>query len=102
MITGKNKLAVEKLFRLSEIAIIDVKDSESTNTFKIMKHPDSYLYKCESNEDKRSFLLLVKRASEDLLTAAKKKNETAVSGKETIEKEKVKESDANENVSRLT
>ncbi len=43
-----------------------------TNAFKIMKHPDSFLFRCEQLEEKRSFLMLVKRATDDLLASRKK------------------------------
>ncbi|KAJ3221573.1 exocyst complex component exo84 [Clydaea vesicula] len=69
---GKNKLVADKCFLLSEIATIDVKDSESTNSFKIMKHPETYFYRFETPEEKRSFLLLLKKVSDEFMSSRKK------------------------------
>ena len=66
------RLFAEKFFLLSEIAIIDVKDSDTTNVFKILKHPDTLILRCDTLEEKRGFLMLIKKTSDDLISSRKK------------------------------
>ncbi|KAI9207935.1 uncharacterized protein BJ171DRAFT_258001 [Polychytrium aggregatum] len=71
LISGKSKMTVDKCLKLSEIAIIDMKDSEITNAFKIMRHPNTFVYRAESPEDKRSLLAAIKRVTDAFLVPKK-------------------------------
>ncbi|KAJ3328132.1 exocyst complex component exo84 [Blyttiomyces sp. JEL0837] len=74
LISGKARIVLERCFRISEIAIIDMKDSSDvSNAFKIMSHPDVFVFKSESGSEKRNLLALVKRLSEE--AAAQKKRD---------------------------
>lgn len=76
LISGKPKMTLEKFWKISEIAIIDMKDSE-TPTFKLMKHPENLLIKADSQENKRSLLDAVKKVTETLFAQKKKESEKA-------------------------
>ncbi|KAJ3099787.1 exocyst complex component exo84 [Phlyctochytrium planicorne] len=57
MISGKTKLVVEKCLRFSEVAVIDLRDSgDITNAFKVMCHPDVFLFRSEDVEEKKQLL----------------------------------------------
>ncbi|KAJ3031338.1 exocyst complex component exo84 [Rhizophlyctis rosea] len=63
-------MSVDKCWGLVDLAVIDVKDSaDVTNAFRIMKHPDVFLYRTETMEDKRGLLAAIKRLTDDLMTA---------------------------------
>ncbi|KAI8843644.1 hypothetical protein BC829DRAFT_400805 [Chytridium lagenaria] len=54
LVTSRKK---SKCLRLSDCAIIDIKDSpDITNAFKVMCHPDVYLFRSEESEEKRQLL----------------------------------------------
>ncbi|KAI8803168.1 hypothetical protein BJ742DRAFT_872731 [Cladochytrium replicatum] len=94
MISGRSRLVVDKCWKLSEIAVIDVKDTgkyltsiystllltnlnqEYSNGFKVMKHPDTVLYRSETFEEKRVTLSSIKRIVEAL--AEQKRKEKAI------------------------
>jgi hypothetical protein len=44
-------------------------DPDLVNAFKVIKHPDFYIYRLASNEEKRSWLVAVKKATNDFLVA---------------------------------
>ncbi|KAI8622354.1 hypothetical protein BC830DRAFT_1089575 [Chytriomyces sp. MP71] len=76
ILNGKTKMVIEKCFRLVEMAIIDMKDSSDiTNAFKIMSHPDVYMFRAETWEEKRSLLAVIKRVSDELIGQKKKDKE---------------------------
>ncbi|KAI9327477.1 hypothetical protein BDR26DRAFT_842971 [Obelidium mucronatum] len=78
ILNGKTKMVIEKCFRLIEMAIIDMKDStDITNAFKIMSHPDVYMYRTETWEEKRSLLAVIKRVSDDIIGQKKKDRDAA-------------------------
>ncbi|KAJ1553312.1 exocyst complex component exo84, partial [Cladochytrium tenue] len=61
------RLVAERCMPLAEIAIIDMKDSaEVTDAFKIMCHPDAFVFRGESAAEKARFLGLLKRHREKL------------------------------------
>ncbi|KAJ3238945.1 exocyst complex component exo84 [Chytriomyces hyalinus] len=73
ILNGKSKMVIEKCFRVAEMALIDVKDSaDVTNAFKIMSHPDVFMYRAETWEEKRSLLVVIKRVADELVGAKKK------------------------------
>jgi hypothetical protein len=65
---------------------------ESTNAFKILKHPDSHIFRCATNEEKRTFLLLIKLQSDELLALRKMKAARERPERASISKDK-KDSD---------
>jgi len=74
LIGNKMKLVLDKVFMWHETAIIDVKDSDHQNTIKVMRYPDTFLFKSEIAEDKRIFMANVKLIMDGL--AYEKKKET--------------------------
>ncbi|KAJ3230788.1 exocyst complex component exo84 [Chytriomyces hyalinus] len=90
ILNGKSKMVIEKCFRVAEMALIDVKDSaDVTNAFKIMSHPDVFMYRAETWEEKRSLLVVIKRVADELVGAKKKdflNSQNAVSPKATTPK----------------
>ncbi|KAJ3042059.1 exocyst complex component exo84 [Rhizophlyctis rosea] len=79
LITGKNRMSVDKCWGLIDLAVVDVKDSaDATNVFKVMKHPDVYLYRSDSVEEKRGLLAAIKRLTDDLMVQKRKQAETNV------------------------
>ncbi|KAJ3075450.1 exocyst complex component exo84 [Podochytrium sp. JEL0797] len=76
ILNGKSKVVVEKCLRLVEMAVIDMKDSSDiTNAFKIMSHPDVYMFRTETWEEKRSLLALIKRVTDEIIGQKKKDKE---------------------------
>ncbi|KAJ3218340.1 exocyst complex component exo84 [Dinochytrium kinnereticum] len=78
MMSGKAKMVVEKCLRFSDCAVIDIKDSpvnssDTSNAFKVMCHPDVFLYRSEEAEDKRQLLLGVRQINDN--SAVKRKRE---------------------------
>ncbi|KAI8819537.1 uncharacterized protein EV422DRAFT_533391 [Fimicolochytrium jonesii] len=68
IISGKNKMVLDKCWSLGDVAIIDVKDStEVSNAFKILRHPDTFIYRSDTLEEKRSFLTAFKRYTDELM-----------------------------------
>lgn len=72
LIGGKSKLILDKLFMWHETAIIDVKDAEHKNTIKVMRYPDTFLYRTEVADDKRIFMNNVRIIMDELALAKKK------------------------------
>ncbi|KAJ3181357.1 exocyst complex component exo84 [Gaertneriomyces sp. JEL0708] len=57
---------IERCWSLNDVAIIDMKDSiDVTNAFKVMRHPDTVVYRSESGDGKRGFLAAFKRWVEE-------------------------------------
>lgn len=73
---GPVKFRFQALFELENMAIVDVKDTDSLQfSFKILMFPDSHLYQAESEEDKRQWIQLLettKRKHKEEVDAAKK------------------------------
>ncbi|KAI9090940.1 hypothetical protein DFS34DRAFT_636127 [Phlyctochytrium arcticum] len=83
IISGKSKMILDKCWSLADVAVIDMKDStEVSNAFKVMRHPDMYIYRCESLDDKRSFLGAFKRYTDELMLQKRQAIETAKSRKD--------------------
>jgi hypothetical protein len=69
---GKLKLVVDKVFMWHETAIIDVKDAEHQNAIKVMRYPDTFLFKSEVPEDKRVLMSSVKVIMAELASEKRK------------------------------
>jgi hypothetical protein len=73
---GPVKYKVQALYELDNMAIVDVKDTDTLKfSFKILMFPDSHLYQAESEEDKRQWIELLrstKRKHKDVVDAVKK------------------------------
>ena len=72
LLGGKTKLILDKLFIWHQTAIIDVKDAEHKNTIKVMRYPDTFVYKTDNADDKRIFMANVKLAMDELALNKKK------------------------------
>lgn len=48
---------------------------ETTNSFKILRHPDIFVYRTESADDRRMFLAVVRKAVDDFATERKRQLE---------------------------
>jgi hypothetical protein len=69
LITGKSKLVAERVWMLSEVGLIDVKDSpDIVNAFQIVKFPDTVMYRSETLEEKLSFLATIKTLTDQLFS----------------------------------
>ncbi|KAJ3404457.1 exocyst complex component exo84, partial [Chytridiales sp. JEL 0842] len=67
LVSGKGKLMVARCLRINEMAVLDMKEtSELNNAFKIVSHPDVFIYRSDSPEEKRSLLASIKRLTENL------------------------------------
>ncbi|KAI9344811.1 hypothetical protein DFJ73DRAFT_839749 [Zopfochytrium polystomum] len=65
LMSGRSRMVLEKWMRVADMAAIDMKDSvDVTNAFKIMCHPDMFIFRSERAEDKRAFLSTLKRLTE--------------------------------------
>lgn len=80
-------MVLEHCWGLTDVAIIDIKDSpgespwqsnlvsafdrysmeDTVNSIKVIKHPDVYVYRFPSAEEKRSWFVAVKKATDDYL-----------------------------------
>ncbi|KAJ3389674.1 exocyst complex component exo84 [Entophlyctis sp. JEL0112] len=93
ILNGKTKMVIDKCFKLLDVAAVDIKDSmgtsisilhrmvahtnrkpmifsiesDLTNAFKIISHPDIYIYRTDVWEEKRSLLAAVKLVADDLI-----------------------------------
>ena len=57
---GPVKYSFQALYELDNMAIVDVKDSDSLkSSFKILMFPDSHLFQAESEEDKRQWIQIL-------------------------------------------
>ena len=64
--TGKTRMVVDKVFQLDDIGVVDVKDTvDLSNAFKIMRHPDVFMYKSETLEDKNALLGIIRSTAHD-------------------------------------
>ncbi|KAJ3268238.1 exocyst complex component exo84 [Borealophlyctis nickersoniae] len=85
IITGKSRMVVDKCWGLMDLAVIDVKDSvDVSNAFRVMKHPDVFLYRSETLEEKRGLLSAIKRITDDLMRQKRKDVENAAARQNTI------------------
>lgn len=76
MMSGKNRLAVEKTFPINEIGFIDMKDSpEMTNAFKIIKGSETFMYRAESLQEKRTLLAVITKITNEILASKKQEIE---------------------------
>ncbi|KXS17582.1 hypothetical protein M427DRAFT_54516 [Gonapodya prolifera JEL478] len=74
--SGKGRMQAERCWMLSEIAVIDMKDSpEITNGLKIMKHPDVFIYRCDAPEIKKQWLAALKKAADEHVMARRKERD---------------------------
>ena len=55
-----------------------------TNAFKIIKHPDMYIYKTETLEEKRAILNAIKRVTDDILSQKRREKESFNDGNSSI------------------
>ncbi|KAJ3162605.1 exocyst complex component exo84 [Geranomyces variabilis] len=68
IISGKSRMVLDKCWSVGDVAIIDVKDStEVSNAFKVLRHPDTFIYRSETLEEKRTFLTTFKRYTDELM-----------------------------------
>lgn len=68
---GPVKYLFQALYELENMAIVDVKDTDTLKfSFKILMFPDSHLYQAENEEDKRQWI--------ELLGSTKKKHKESV------------------------
>lgn len=73
-------MTLEACWLLADVAVVDIKDSpDAIKAFKIVKHPDVYVYKLSTDEEKRSWLAAIKKAANDYLLYRRNDRET-VSG----------------------
>ncbi|KAJ3015674.1 exocyst complex component exo84 [Thoreauomyces humboldtii] len=80
IISGKSRMVLDKCWGVGDVAVIDVKDSmEVSNAFKVMRHPDTFIYRSESLEEKRSFLTGFKRYTDELMLQKRAAGESAKS-----------------------
>ncbi|KAK0466198.1 exo84 subunit/exocyst complex component [Desarmillaria tabescens] len=71
---SEGKLVAERCWPLSEMLVLDTKDSPSmTNVFKIRHGKETHVYRTESPADKKSLLQQLRHVAEEL--AAKKRKE---------------------------
>ncbi|KAJ3338043.1 exocyst complex component exo84 [Gonapodya sp. JEL0774] len=81
--SGKGRMQAERYWMLSEIAVIDMKDSaEVTNGLKIMKHPDVFIFRCDALEIKKQWLSALKKATDDNVMAWRKERDAG--GKQAL------------------
>ncbi|KAI9019834.1 Cullin repeat-like-containing domain protein [Hyaloraphidium curvatum] len=75
---GAQKMTLEHCWGLTDVAVIDLKDGpDVTNTFKIIKHPDVFFCRFSTDDEKRSWLAAVKKATNDYLVARRAERESA-------------------------
>lgn len=78
MISGKNRLVLDRVFPINEIGFIDMKDSpEMMSAFKILKGSETFLYRAETLQEKRTLLLVITKITNEIV--AKKKLELNLS-----------------------
>lgn len=72
MMSGKNRLVLEKWFPISEIGFIDMKDSpEMMNAFKIIKGSETFMFRAETLQEKRSLLSVITKLTGELVAMKK-------------------------------
>ncbi|KAF8906133.1 hypothetical protein CPB85DRAFT_895024 [Mucidula mucida] len=72
--TSEGKLVADRCWPLSEMLVLDTKDSPSmTNVFKIKHGKETHVYRTETPSDKKSLLSQLRHVAEEL--AAKKRKE---------------------------
>ena len=78
---GPVKYTFQALYELDNMAIVDMKDTESlTFCFKILMFPDSHVYQAETEEDKMKWIRMLER------TKRKRKEEVDAIKKEAHER----------------
>jgi exocyst complex component 8 len=77
IISGKNRLIVDKYFAIAEVGFIDMKDSpEMVNAFKILQGTDTFMYRAETLQEKRLVLGALAKLTGELV--AQKKAELVI------------------------
>ncbi|KAJ3347938.1 exocyst complex component exo84 [Kappamyces sp. JEL0680] len=72
MMSGKNRLVVEKWFAINEIGFIDMKDSpDMMNAFKILKGSETFMFRAETLQEKRTLLNIITKITSDLVAQKK-------------------------------
>lgn len=72
IMSGKNRLVVDKGFPINEIGVIDMKDSpELMNAFKILKGAETFIFKAETLQEKKSVLSVITKITSDLVALKK-------------------------------
>ena len=72
----KHKYVLDAFFQLTDLAVVDVKDSEGhANVFRIMKYPDVFVYQANSSVDKASWMELIATATTEILRVSSKEAE---------------------------
>lgn len=72
MISGKNRLIVDKYFGIAEVGFIDMKDSpEMINAFKILQGTDTFMYKADTLQEKRMVLGALAKLTGELVAQRK-------------------------------
>ena len=72
LMSGKNRLIVEKWFPINEIGFIDMKDSpEMMNAFKIIKGSDTYMFRTDTLQEKRTILSVITKLTGEIVAMKK-------------------------------
>ncbi|KAJ3274292.1 exocyst complex component exo84 [Terramyces sp. JEL0728] len=97
VLSGKNRLSVDKVYNITEIGFIDMKDSpDLQNSFKITKGSDTFMYKAETLQEKRTVLNAITKLTNEIVAQKKqqlenlKKLQSAVVMDEQVEQPVVK------------
>jgi hypothetical protein len=72
VISGKNRLTVDRIFPITDIGFIDMKDSpELLYAFKILQHTHTFLYKSASLQEKKTLLQVIQNVTQQILQQKK-------------------------------
>jgi hypothetical protein len=72
MISGKNRMSVDKCFPINEIGFIDMKDSpEMMNAFKILKGTETFMFRAETLQEKRALLNTITKLTGEIVALKK-------------------------------
>ncbi|KAG8804158.1 exocyst complex component exo84, partial [Serendipita sp. 399] len=72
----RGRLVAERCWNLSEIVIVDVKDSANrTNIIKVRHGREGYVYRTDRSSEKKSLLAAFRQTSEELATKRRKERE---------------------------
>jgi hypothetical protein len=78
LLSGKNRLCIDKILPIQEIGFIDIKDSpELMNAFKIIHGTETYMFRAETLQEKRSLLGVITKITGELV--AQKKLQLSIS-----------------------
>ncbi|KAH0591366.1 hypothetical protein H2248_001444 [Termitomyces sp. 'cryptogamus'] len=73
---NEGKLVAERCWPLSEMLVLDTKDSpRMTNVFKIRHGKETHVYRTENAQDKKSLLSQLRHVAEELATKKRKERE---------------------------